>query len=485
MAQNADNGARMVRFGPFEADLQTQELRKNGRPIWLAGQSFVVLKLLLEKAPELVTREELQFSLWPKETFVDFEHGLNAAVNKLRETLSDSAEEHKYIETLPRRGYRFIGEVERVSKKSEDIGEDASGLAARAAIEKKRGRSLAVGIAATACLLVGIVTYLRPRSAKESGMLAPVPLTTLPGAEMAPALSPDGTRVAFSWDSGPQGQQKGRELYVKAVGSEKVVRMTNHPSSWITSVWSPDGSQIAFHRISGEDNAIYVVSAMGGPERKLRATHLRNFLAALISWSADGKWIAFADSVPDTELTRAYLLNVETLEAVEIAHNPDCLNELIPTFSHREEKLAYLCMKNTNDFALYFFKGLRGTPKKFAEFHNSPLGFAWTSDDQRIVMAEESATGPSLVEIKVADGSIRELPNTVQAIYPTISGNNRLAYTYSMWTGNIWRKDLGKPKAPAVKLIESTLGGKETRDTRRMESESHSIHGGVGHWKYG
>ena len=196
MAQNADNGARIARFGPFEADLQTEELRKSGRPIWLAGQSFVVLKLLLEKAPELITREELQVALWQKDTFVDFEHGLNAAVNKLRETLSDSAEEPKYIETLPRRGYRFIGEVERVSKKSEEIGRDASGseLTTRAGIEKKRGRSVALGIAAAAIVLMGVVAYLRLRPAKEIGMLAPVPLTTLPGAETVPALSPDGTR---------------------------------------------------------------------------------------------------------------------------------------------------------------------------------------------------------------------------------------------------------------------------------------------------
>src|SRR5262249_9725795 len=257
----------------------------------------------------------------------------------------------------------------------------------------------------------------------ESKMPA-VPLTTPPGAETTPALSPDGTRVAFAWDGGPQGQQKGLELYMKGVGSEKVVRLTNHPSSWITSVWSPDGSQIAFHRISGQDKGIYVVPAMGGPERKLRTTHLRNYSAALISWSADGKWIGFADAVPDTELTRAYLLNVETMEAVEIAHSPDCLNELTPTFSHREEKLAYLCMKNANDFALYLFKGPRGTPKKFAEFHNSPSGFAWTSDDQRIVMAASTVMGASLFEIKAADGSMRELPHTEQAMFPTISGNN-------------------------------------------------------------
>ena len=267
-----------------------------------------MLKMLLEKAPDMITRDELKAALWASDTFVDFEHGLNAAVKKLREALGDSAENPGWIETLPRRGYRFIGNVERASKEIGDNRGDASGskLAVRETSEKKRGRSIAMGIALTACVLVGTLAFLRPPPANESKMPAAVPLTTLPGAETTPALSPDGTRVAFAWDGGPQGQQKGLELYVKGVGSEKVVRSTNHPSSWITSVWSPDGSQIAFHRISGQDRGIYVVPAMGGPERKLRTTNLRNCLAALISWSADGKWIGFADAVQDTELTRAY-----------------------------------------------------------------------------------------------------------------------------------------------------------------------------------
>jgi DNA-binding winged helix-turn-helix (wHTH) protein len=96
--------------------------------------------MLLEKAPEMVTREELKSALWPSDTFVDFEHGLNSAVKTLRDALSDSAENPRWIETLPRRGYRFIGEVERGNKKSKEIGGDASGseLAARAGIEKKR-----------------------------------------------------------------------------------------------------------------------------------------------------------------------------------------------------------------------------------------------------------------------------------------------------------------------------------------------------------
>src|SRR5882724_5504805 len=101
-----------VRFGPFEADLETHELWKNGVKLKLGGQPFEILALLLNRPGQMVSREELQKEIWTAETFVDFNHGLNAAVNKLRETLSDSAEEPKYIETLPRRGYRFIGTIE-------------------------------------------------------------------------------------------------------------------------------------------------------------------------------------------------------------------------------------------------------------------------------------------------------------------------------------------------------------------------------------
>jgi TolB-like protein/DNA-binding winged helix-turn-helix (wHTH) protein/tetratricopeptide (TPR) repeat protein len=102
-----------MRFGDFEADLQTGQLRKHGFRIKLQEQPFQILVMMLDRPGELVTREELRQRLWPSDTFVDFDHGLNNAVNRLREALNDSAEAPKFIETLPRRGYRFIGEVRR------------------------------------------------------------------------------------------------------------------------------------------------------------------------------------------------------------------------------------------------------------------------------------------------------------------------------------------------------------------------------------
>ena len=105
----------IARFGVFELDLAAGELRKNGTKVRLQDQPFQVLALLLERVGDVVTREELRQKLWPADTFVDFDHSLNTAVNKLRETLGDSASSPRYIETLARRGYRFIAPVQTIS----------------------------------------------------------------------------------------------------------------------------------------------------------------------------------------------------------------------------------------------------------------------------------------------------------------------------------------------------------------------------------
>jgi cholera toxin transcriptional activator len=109
------NQKRLAQFGPYHADLRTGELRKHGIRLRLQEQPFQVLAMLLSNPGELVTREQLQKRLWPADTFVDFDHGLNTAINKLREVLSDSSATPKYIETLPRRGYRFLAAVEFVN----------------------------------------------------------------------------------------------------------------------------------------------------------------------------------------------------------------------------------------------------------------------------------------------------------------------------------------------------------------------------------
>jgi cholera toxin transcriptional activator len=129
----ASPAARLIRFGVFEVDLAAGELRKNGSRVRLQEQPFQLLHLLVERPSEIVTREELRQKLWPADTFVDFDHSLNTAVNKLRDALGDSAASPRYIETLARRGYRFVAPVERLE------GRGAVQAAATADVNGPRG----------------------------------------------------------------------------------------------------------------------------------------------------------------------------------------------------------------------------------------------------------------------------------------------------------------------------------------------------------
>jgi TolB-like protein/DNA-binding winged helix-turn-helix (wHTH) protein len=136
--------SRAVRFGVFEADLSSGELRKHGLRIKLQDQPFQILAMLLEHPGEVLTREELHRKLWPTDTFVDFDHGLNNAINRLRDALSDSSEAPRFIETLPKRGYRFISQIE-----SEPIPDS---LAARAKSLEPSGNYEAGSVTATRTL---------------------------------------------------------------------------------------------------------------------------------------------------------------------------------------------------------------------------------------------------------------------------------------------------------------------------------------------
>jgi len=113
--------SRRVRFGPFVVDFNSFELFKHDIRLKLQDQPFQILRLLVQRRGDLVTRDELRMELWTESTFVDFDAGLNAAVRRLRDTLSDSADTPRYIETLPRHGYRFIAEVEELPDRAREL----------------------------------------------------------------------------------------------------------------------------------------------------------------------------------------------------------------------------------------------------------------------------------------------------------------------------------------------------------------------------
>src|ERR1700757_2165109 len=173
--------SQVIRFATFEVDLQAQELRKAGLRLKLTGQPFQVLAILLEQPGVVVTREELQKRLWP-DTFVDVDHNLNTAINKIREVLGDSAENPRFVETLPRRGYRFIGEVEGPVEPV--AGPVIAVKADRGSDFRKLWWKLGAGVLAIAIIPVAAIVIYRwskQKPPQEQATLSPVPFTALPG----------------------------------------------------------------------------------------------------------------------------------------------------------------------------------------------------------------------------------------------------------------------------------------------------------------
>jgi Tol biopolymer transport system component/DNA-binding winged helix-turn-helix (wHTH) protein len=439
------HSSQLVSFGVFQVDLQAGELRKAGMKQKLTGQPFQVLAILLEHPGDVVTREDLQKRLWP-DTFVDVDRSLNTAINKIREALGDSAENPRFVETLPRRGYRFIGETNGHRRRTERI-----------VVRSHRLKTVGWIVAGAVCVIAAVLFYRGLLDVKKSEAMRSIPLTSYPGLELCPTFSPDGSQIAFAWNGGSDPAAKTFDLYVKVVDSENLLRLTHHPSEFVCPAWSPDGTQIAFHRLAGADSGLYVVPALGGPERMLKSTHIPFDISVPISWSPDGKWIAYVESLPPVADQRVFLFSLDTLQSMQIPHAPRCLHEGLPAFSHSGENLAYACMHGSRANAIYSVATSGGSPKLIVEYPDFTGGISWTTDDDRIVFSQEAPNVDELYEVVVASGSLHKLTLAHDASWPAISPKGEmLAYSVSSDNINIWRRDLAHPEAPAVKLISST-----------------------------
>jgi DNA-binding winged helix-turn-helix (wHTH) protein len=346
-----------LRFGPYEVDLGTRELRKSGSRLKLSGQPFAILAALLEQPGQLVTREELRKRVWSDDTYVDFSHGLNAAVNKLREALCDSADNPRYIETLPRRGYRFIASVEQVATPIASTtqpsftapAEFTSSPAAphgeptwrgslteenwQSTVPVKRQTlvqitSLVAGVLLIALGLTGVWVHLpgspsleeaesRVRQARKSLKLA---------GEGSPSRAPSIWRVDIAHVDEPEASRRIVSLNQEAIGGPQP---------------SPDGKKLAFQSGTTEGADIWVTNFDGTGPRQLTNTGA----CGVPRWSPDGHWIAF-DTDGRSGHSAILIVAPETGQIREVVK--DVWNNSAPSWS-RDGKWIYFASNRAAD----------------------------------------------------------------------------------------------------------------------------------------
>ena len=444
--------ARIIRFGVFEVELHSRELHRNGLKVKLQEQPFQILALLLEHPGEVVTREELRRRLWPADTFVDFEHSLNTAIKRLRETLGDSADTPVFIETLPRRGYRFLMPVRRNGEPS--IASQPAPLRLPGPMPGWSMRFLLL-LAALGALVV--TTHLgqrlwsgysaRPTTASLSPMKV-VPFTTFPGAEVRPHFSPDGKQIAFV--SEPENARTA-DLYVKLIGGENPLKLVQGVGIDSVTAWSPDGRYVAFGRCGG-GCGIYMVPALGGAERKLADEGGCGGVG--LSWSPDGKFLTFARKLSDDPWS-IFLFGLETHKYKRLTvPPPHTIGDHIPAFSPDGRRLAFRRVSSPGVTDIYVVPAEGGEPHRVTFDRTFVGGLAWTADSKSIVFSSSRLGTTGLWRVAASGGAVEAIAVAgPRADHPAVSPQgNRLAYTEGSLHGEIWRMELnklGKPRSPA------------------------------------
>ena len=502
-------------FGPFLIDVGERTLRRDGEPVPLTPKAFDVLVALLEKPGRLISKEELLQKVWP-DAFVE-ESNLAYNVFALRKALGDTAENSRYIETIPKKGYRFRAAVIPTGASSDAQPASAfgprpgstppsvetrdseltilpfrSGLArSQLALERRADpytpeaepltkpdthqprrpsfrRPLMWFVATAVLVAAGFFAFQSRWASSDTAPPRAVPLTSVPGVVRSPSLSPDGAYVVFSWN-GPK--KDNPDLYVQQIGAAPVRRLTSDPANDHSPSWSPDGRTIAFLRRgpAGGKIEVWRIAPLGGPERKVAEIQprLASFRPASLTWCPDSACLVVTDTLGATRPDALFQIALETGERRQLTHPEGPVRDSDPAISPDGSMLVFRRDGTPLSGEFYRVKLKNGSsdgdPVRLTStlYAGKPV---WIPESREILFSARRALWRLDA---LAGGTPTRLPFVGQdGAAPIVSrvpgGSRRLVYVRSLADTNVWRVDTARPGAPAPSpptlAISSTRG---------------------------
>jgi len=484
------SSAHAALFGSYSLDLRSAELRKFGSKIKMGEQSFRILCLLLDAEGEMVSREELRTKLWASDTFVDFDHGLNSAIQRLRDCLSDSAEKPRWIETIPRRGYRFVGQVNWQAEdgtspetKHESL---ATGEATDGTSREEADRTSRPWVVAAALILAGVgmaLVLLRGKPSEPSAYFhnTKVPRITTLGNIDSVAISPDGHYIVFA------ARKNGKaSLRVRQPSDANSIEIAASDISFQNLLYSPDGNSIFYRQFDQTGQGlIYQIPAFGGVPHRVCTD-----VDSPVTVSPDGKQLAFIRHNPARQVSQLIVAATDgSGEKVLVETKyPKVLD--FPSWSRdgrrlactfREALLGNICDLVEVDVAT----GKQSTPL----LHNwqGIEQIAWTTRSDGLIFVAQDEVGfnrGQLFSMLSSTGTPRKITNGIDNFdgVSVSADSQHLVTVLERFDSSIWlagARDLDHPKefTSGQGDINGALGLAYSRDGKIVFSSRANGHG--------
>lgn len=434
--------------------------RDESEAVEIEPKVMEVLLHLAARPGDVHTRRELLDTVWPGVVVGD--EALTRAIYELRKALGDRSRAPRYVETIPKVGYRLMAEVREI---------ETGGPTPEAPATTRPRATGPVAASLLPLLLVvaiGLLAWLldSPESGAEPSTSPILNVTSDPGIERTPAASPDGRRIAYAGMGVDDG---GTRIWVRSFERGHPLRITEGPGTDHSPAWSPDGDRIAFLRSDGGRCSLRVIPSLGGPDSTLAECEGASFnsLYHHLSWSPDGRWIAFSDGPANTDGARIRLVEVSTGEVRELPLEEagDGGAALIPTFSPSGDRIAYaryvegaseLVVRNVRDGRL------TGPDRVVAENLNNVDGIAWSPDGAGLVFSSDRSGSFALYEAGLDDRALRPVGVGQDVRRPAaVPGRDLVLYESWRFDFDVWGF-----QGPAATLDRSPPGGPLVDSTR-------------------